>query len=102
MEYWNCGIMGEKSLQGRPITSKNSLPSLLAYSNTVTPAEPVPESGSRGAGVQRSTKTLDSRLRGCVTMSLRGSETTEAISEVVEIQEIAALPSVARNDRKGL
>ena len=35
-------------------------------------------------------------------MSLRGSETTEAISEAVEIQEIAALPSVARNDRKGL
>ena len=39
-------------------------------------------------------------------MPLRGSETTEAISEVVEIEEIAALPriksGVARNDRKGL
>ena len=47
-----------------------------------------------------------SREGGCATMSLRGSERTEAISEVVEIQEIAALPriksGVARNDRKGL
>ena len=35
-------------------------------------------------------------------MSLRGSETTEAISESMEKNEIAALPSVARNDRKGI
>ena len=31
-------------------------------------------------------------------MSLRGSGTTEAISQYVENEEIAALPSVARND----
>ena len=35
----------------------------------------------------------------CVTMSLRGSETTEAISQCSENKEIAALPSVARNDK---
>jgi len=35
-------------------------------------------------------------------MSLRGSETTEAISQAIDISEIAALPSVARNDRKGI
>ena len=32
-------------------------------------------------------------------MSLRGSETTEAISQCPENKEIAALPSVARNDK---
>jgi hypothetical protein len=35
-------------------------------------------------------------------MSLRGSETTEAISQGIENREIATLPSVARNDRKGI
>lgn len=35
-------------------------------------------------------------------MSLRGSETTEAISLGNEIEEIAALPTVARNDKKVL
>ena len=35
-------------------------------------------------------------------MSLRGSETTEAISQGIDISEIATLPSVARNDRKGI
>ena len=35
-------------------------------------------------------------------MSLRGSETTEAISQGIEKTEIAALPSVARNDKEGL
>jgi len=34
-------------------------------------------------------------------LSLRGSVTTEAISEAVEDKEIAALPSIARNDKKG-
>jgi hypothetical protein len=33
-------------------------------------------------------------------MSLRGSETTEAISEGLEKEEIAALSSFARNDEK--
>jgi hypothetical protein len=33
-------------------------------------------------------------------MSLRGSETTEAISQHSENKEIAALPSVARNDKQ--
>ena len=37
-----------------------------------------------------------------VRMSLRGSETTEAISRAIDISEIAALPPVARNDRKGI
>jgi hypothetical protein len=37
-----------------------------------------------------------------VTMSLRGSETTEAISKFIENKEIATLPSVARNDKKGI
>jgi hypothetical protein len=40
-----------------------------------------------------------SPIRDCVTMSLRGSETTEAISQCSENKEIAALPSVARNDK---
>ena len=35
-------------------------------------------------------------------MSLRGSETTEAISQEIDISEIATLLSVARNDRKGI
>jgi len=35
-------------------------------------------------------------------MSLRGSGTTEAISQIIENIEIATLPSVARNDKKGL
>jgi len=35
-------------------------------------------------------------------MSLRGSEATEAISKGFEHREIAALPPVARNDKKGL
>ena len=35
-------------------------------------------------------------------MSLRGSETTEAISHLTEKKEIAALPSVARNDKEEL
>jgi hypothetical protein len=35
-------------------------------------------------------------------MSLRGSETTEAISQRSENKEIAALPSVARNDKPGI
>jgi hypothetical protein len=35
-------------------------------------------------------------------MSLRGKETTEAISQGIDISEIATLPSVARNDRKGI
>jgi hypothetical protein len=39
-------------------------------------------------------------------MSLRGSETTEAIPEVNELAEIATLPriesGVARNDQKGI
>jgi hypothetical protein len=39
---------------------------------------------------------------GCVTMSLRGSKTTEAISQGIENKEIATLPLVARNDEKGI
>jgi hypothetical protein len=35
-------------------------------------------------------------------MSLRGSETTEAISQGIDISEIATLPSVARKDRMGI
>jgi hypothetical protein len=35
-------------------------------------------------------------------MSLRGSETTEAISQGIENKEIAALPTVAHNDKKAL
>ena len=35
-------------------------------------------------------------------MSLRGSEATEAISQGDDISEIATLPAVARNDRKGI
>jgi len=35
-------------------------------------------------------------------MSLRGSEATEAISQGIDISEIATLPAVARNDRKGI
>jgi hypothetical protein len=35
-------------------------------------------------------------------MSLRGSETIEAISQDCKKEEIAALPSVARNSKKGI
>jgi hypothetical protein len=41
-------------------------------------------------------------LGECVVMSLRGSETTEAISKPIENKEIATLPPVARNDKMGL
>jgi hypothetical protein len=40
--------------------------------------------------------------RDCVVMSLRGSKATEAISQGIDISEIATLPAVARNDRKGI
>jgi hypothetical protein len=43
-----------------------------------------------------------SRTRDCLAMSLRGSKTTEAISQGIESKEIATLPSVARNDKKGI
>ena len=42
------------------------------------------------------------RLAECVVVSLRESETTEAISKPVENEEIAALPPVARNDKMRL
>jgi len=35
-------------------------------------------------------------------MSLRGSEATEAISQGIDISEIATLPLVARNDKNGI
>jgi len=35
-------------------------------------------------------------------MSLRGSKTTEAILQRIGNKEIATLPSVARNDEKGI
>ena len=38
--------------------------------------------------------------RRLLEKSLRGSETTEAISKAIENEEIATLPSVARNDKK--
>ena len=43
-----------------------------------------------------------SREKDCVVMSLRGSKTTEAISQFIENKEIAALPSVARKDTEEL
>ena len=46
--------------------------------------------------------TLPSSSRDCVVMSLRGSETTEAISQFIGNKEIATLPSVARNDENGI
>ena len=42
--------------------------------------------------------TLRLILAGCPTMSLRGSGTTEAISQHIENTGIATLLSVARND----
>jgi cysteinyl-tRNA synthetase len=45
---------------------------------------------------------IPSSSRDCVVMSLRGSEATEAISQGIDISEIATLPAVARNDRKGI
>jgi len=41
-------------------------------------------------------------LAECVVVSLRESETTEAISKPVENKEIATLPPVARNDKMRL
>jgi hypothetical protein len=38
----------------------------------------------------------------CAAMSLRGSETTETVSWQFENNEIATLPSVARNDKAAL
>jgi len=38
----------------------------------------------------------------CIAMSLRGSETTEAISQGVGNKEIATLSAFARNDKKGI
>ena len=48
------------------------------------------------------TPTLALPLGDCVVMSLRGSKTTEAISQGIENKEIATLPLVARNDEKGI
>ena len=45
--------------------------------------------------------TLPAPIGDRVGMSLRGSETTEAISQSIQNKEIAAFPSVARNDKKG-
>jgi len=46
--------------------------------------------------------TSASRRGDRVPMSLRGSETTEAISKCIENKEVAALSSVARNDKQEL
>ncbi len=43
-----------------------------------------------------------SRTQDRVAMSLRGSETTETISHGIDNPEIATLPPVARNDKKGI
>ncbi len=44
-------------------------------------------------------------MGNCILMSLRGSEATEAISELIENDGIAALSrqgGITRNDKKGL
>ena len=46
--------------------------------------------------------TLPAPIGDRVGMSLRGSETTEAISQGIDISEIATLLLVARNDRMGI
>ena len=45
---------------------------------------------------------LDSRFPDCVVMSLRRSETTEAILYAFDNTKIATLPSVVRNDKKNI
>jgi hypothetical protein len=59
------------------------------------PPEPHPQKTNQKA-------PSPSPRRDCVVMSLRGSEATEAISQGIDISEIATLPAVARNDRKGI
>ena len=46
------------------------------------------------------TPPLDTGSTDCVAMSLRRSETTEAILYAIDNTQIAALPSVVRNDKK--
>ena len=57
---------------------------------------------SKAINKMTSSPPSPSPLGDCVVMSLRGSETTEAISQGIENREIATLPLVARNDKKGI
>ena len=104
MEKGLIKIMGRKDLPGRPIvygTTKaflelfglNTLSDLPALKEIEPP--PTPEE------ILENPSSSPSSLGDSVAMSLRGSETTEAISQGIDISEIATLPPVARNDRKG-
>ena len=57
---------------------------------------------SLSSPLSRNPRCVPLLSRDSLAMSLRGSETTEAISQGIDNPEIATLPSVARNDKKGI
>ena len=104
MEKGLIKMMGRKDLPGRPIvygTTKaflelfglNTLSDLPSLKEIEPP--PTPEA------ILENPSSSPSSLGDSVATSLRGSETTEAISQGNDISEIATLPLVARNDKKG-
>ena len=114
-------MMGRKDLPGRPIvygTTKtflelfslntlSDLPSLQEIQPPPAPAERpleeiIPQEKSEEETPKEEVPRDSSRYGDSVAMSLRGSETTEAISQDVEDNEIATISSFARNDKKGI
>ena len=68
----------------------------IAFAHDITPAQDITPSFARD--IRLRVRSFPAPPRGCVARSLRRSKATEAISDVLEKLEIAALPSVARND----
>jgi segregation and condensation protein B len=107
-------IMGRKDLPGRPLVygttrtflelfslnTLSDLPSLQEIQPSPAPSERsleeiIPQEIAKGEISENSSSNGDS-----VTMSLQGSETTEAISQGVENNEMGTLSSFARNDEE--
>jgi len=114
-------MMGRKDLPGRPIvygTTKtflelfslntlSDLPSLQEIQpppvSTERPLEEIiPQEKSEEETPKEEVPRDSSQYGDSVAMSLRGSETTVAISQDVENNEIATISSFARNDKKGI
>ncbi len=107
-------IMGRKDLPGRPLVYGTTRTFLELFSlNTLSDLPSLQEIRPPPAPSERSLEEIvpqeiakgeisgysSSNGEG-VTMSLQGSETTEAISQGIENNEMATLSSFARNDKK--
>jgi len=114
-------MMGRKDLPGRPsvygttktflelfsLNALSDLPNLQEIEPPPAPAERpleeiIPQEKSEEETLKEEVPGDSSQYGDSVAMSLRGSETTEAISQDVENNEIATLSSFARNDKKGI